>query len=278
MKKPLLFAVMMFYAFLTQSQDGFQARIFKTKDGHTLPYRILFPKNYDRTQKYPIVVVLHGAGERGEDNVQQLVHGSGLFLKVENRIKFRAIVIFPQCPTESYWMSGKIRHIQHTEALEASFNYPKEPNWPLLATIDLVRKIAKEEAADPKRIYISGMSMGGMGTFEALARYPKLFAAAAPICGGGNLEMTKNYARQLPLWIFHGAVDAVINVKYSRDIYAALKANGANVRYTEYPNVNHDSWDNAFAEPEFLPWMFSQIKGKTTENDAKIIPPQAPAF
>lgn len=243
------------YAF---TQNGFEARTFQTKDGHSLPYQILYPQNYDRTQNYPVVLVLHGGGERGNDNQKQLTHGSKLFLKEENRTKFPAIVIFPQCAADSYWMSGKIDRTK--QPIELSFEYPKKANWPLKAAIDLVKKISKEEAVDKKRIYITGLSMGGMGTFEVLSRYPKMFAAAAPICGGGNLQLTKKYAKRVPLWIFHGSVDAVVKVQYSRDIYADLQAKGAQVKYTEYPNVNHNSWDNAFAEPEFLSWMFSQSK------------------
>ncbi|MEZ4905604.1 MAG: prolyl oligopeptidase family serine peptidase [Spirosomataceae bacterium] len=242
------------------AQEGFQPRSFETKDGHILPYQILYPKNYDRSQKYPIVLVLHGAGERGNDNQKQLTHGSKLFLKEENQTQFPAIVIFPQCAADSYWMSGEIDRAK--QPIELSFDYPKKPNWPLKAAIELVKKLVKEEAVDKKRIYITGLSMGGMGTFEALSRYPKLFAAAAPICGGGNLEMTKKYAKRVPLWIFHGAVDAVVKVEYSRNIYAALQAHGADVKYTEYPGVNHNSWDNAFAEPTFLSWLFSHQKGK----------------
>lgn len=254
----VLSALTFFRILNLNAQEGFQARSFETKDGHTLPYQILYPKNYDRTQKYPIVLLLHGSGERGNDNQKQLTHGSKLFLNDENRVKFPAIVVFPQCAADSYWMSGQIDRTK--QPIELSFDYPKKPNWPLQAVVDLVKNITKEEAVDKKRIYITGLSMGGMGTFELLSRYPKLFAAAAPICGGGSLELTKKYAKRVPIWIFHGAIDGAVKVQYSRDIYAALQANAANVKYTEYPNVNHDSWNNAFAEAEFLPWMFAQKK------------------
>ncbi len=260
MKKITIFNLLLLHSLLALAQDGFQARIYETKKGQKLPYQILYPENYNRHHKYPLVLVLHGAGERGADNQKQLVHGSKLFLSDNNRRQFPAIVIFPQCPVDSYWMSGKIDRSK--QPIELSFDYPKAPNWPLKAAVELVKKLSKKEAVDKKRIYITGLSMGGMGTFEALARYPKLFAAAAPICGGGNLEMTKKYANKVPLWIFHGAEDGVVKVQNSRDMYAALRANAANVKYTEYPGVNHNSWDNAFAESEFLPWMFSHVKGK----------------
>jgi predicted peptidase len=175
---------------------------------------------------------LHGAGERGNDNEKQLTHGSKLFLSPENRQKFPAIVIFPQCPTDSYWASVKIDRSK--SPLDIDFTYNEQPNWPLAAAIDLVKQISKTEKVDKNRIYIMGLSMGGMGTFEAIARNPKLFAAAA---------------------------DGVVKVGYSRDMYAALRALEAKeVKYTEYPNVNHNSWDNAFAEPNLLPWLFEHKK------------------
>src|SRR5690606_19323608 len=114
----------------------------------------------------------------------------------------------------------------------------------------------KDEAVDAHRVYITGLSMGGMGTFEAVYRYPKRFAAALPICGGGD---TLRYTRvKLPFWVFHGTDDGVVNVSCSRAMVKKLEDLRVKVRYTEYPGVNHNSWDNAFAEPDFLEWMFSQ--------------------
>ncbi|MDI9874245.1 carboxylesterase family protein [Flectobacillus rivi] len=239
--------------------ETFEKRTFTDKEGHILPYRILFPENYDASKKYPIVLVLHGAGERGNDNEKQLTHGSKLFLSPENRQKFPAIVIFPQCPTDSYWASVKIDRSK--SPLDIDFTYNEQPNWPLVAAVDLVKQISKTEKVDKNRIYIMGLSMGGMGTFEAIARNPKLFAAAVPICGGANLTWAKKYAQTVPVWIFHGDADGVVKVGYSRDMYAALRALEAKeVKYTEYPNVNHNSWDNAFAEPNLLSWLFEHKK------------------
>ncbi|MBL7748170.1 MAG: phospholipase, partial [Chitinophagaceae bacterium] len=108
-----------------------------------------------------------------------------------------------------------------------------------------------------KKCYITGLSMGGMGTFELVYRFPKLFAAAMPICGGGDAIHYDKRVKKVSFWVFHGAVDAVVSVKESIAMVNKLKELKAAVTYTEYPDVNHNSWDNAFAEPTFLSWMFS---------------------
>jgi predicted peptidase len=130
----------------------------------------------------------------------------------------------------------------------------------LVAANELVKKIANEEAVDKSRIYITGLSMGGMGTFESVYRYPDLYAAALPICGGADTEAYDKRVRKTAFWVFHGADDAVVDVKLSRDMVAKLKSLKAKHKYTEYPGVNHNSWDNAFADPEYLKWMFEQRK------------------
>lgn len=232
---------------------------FSSPDGTQLPYRILFPENYDKQKKYPLILVLHGAGERGNDNEKQLVHGSKLFLDPVVRKTYPAIVVFPQCPQDSYWSSVTSDRSQAPPA--RVFDYRNPVNPPLRDAISLVRRLMKDEAVEAKRVYITGLSMGGMGTFEAVYHYPELFAAALPICGGGD---TLRYEKvKTPFWIFHGADDAVVDVKCSRTMVDKLKDLNVKVRYTEYPGVNHNSWDSAFAEKDFLKWTFQQkAKGK----------------
>lgn len=238
--------------------DVYQSGTFKTTDNKYLPYRILYPENYDKAKKYPLVLVLHGGGERGSDNENQLTHGAKMFSSAETRKNFPAIVLFPQCSNEdgAYWAATTIDRTKQPFAIE--FDYSKPVQWPLQASVDLVKKLIQEEAVDKSRIYVTGLSMGGMGTFEAVYRNPDLFAAALPICGGGDLKLYDSRVAKTPFWIFHGAVDAVVDVKLSRDMVTKLKSLKADVKYTEYPGVNHNSWDNAFAEPEFLKWMFSK--------------------
>jgi predicted peptidase len=219
---------------------------------------MLLPQNYDPQKKYPLILFLHGAGERGSDNEKQLVHGAKLFIASENRKNFPAIVIAPQCPAENYWASVIIDRT--TNPFTFSFDYSRPATTALSAAIELVKEIMATEGVDKKRVYITGLSMGGMGTFEAVYRYPKLFAAAAPICGGGDTTRYTKQAAKIPFWVFHGDADAVVGVKESRAMVAKLKALNAKVKYTEYGGVNHNSWDNAFAEPEFMKWLHSNSK------------------
>jgi predicted peptidase len=222
--------------------------------GNVLPYRILYPDNYDKSKKYPLILLLHGGGERGNDNEKQLVHGAKLFLNENNRKAFPAIILVPQCPDDSYWAAVKID--RSTQPFDISFDYSATPQWPLVAANDLVKKISSEEAVDKSRIYITGLSMGAMGTFETVYRYPDLYAAALPICGGADSNAYDKRVRKTAFWIFHGADDAVVDVKLSREMAAKLKSLKVKSKYTEYPGVNHNSWDNAFADPAFLSWMF----------------------
>lgn len=234
----------------------FEKRTYISAEGDTLPYRILFPEGYDKSKKYPLVLFLHGGGERGTDNEKQLTHGVKLFLEAENRKKYPCIVVAPQCMMDSFWPSVKYDRTQRP--LQLDFNYENEITRALQATTELTKDIIKKESVDTKAVYITGLSMGGMGTIEMVYRNPGLFAAAAPICGGGD---TKGYGKKQAntrFWLFHGDMDAVIEVKHSRAMYERLKELKADVHYTEYPGVNHNSWDNAYAEPGFLAWMFDK--------------------
>lgn len=236
----------------------YKKEVFQSPSGWELPYRILFPENYDTTKTYPMVFFLHGAGERGNNNKAQLVHGSFLFKKKEIRSQFPAIVVFPQCQLLGYWGTLETNNGRWSMPLY------DEPNNNLKAAMELMDELTRTQAVDEDRIYLMGLSMGGFGTMEWIARQPDRFAAAIPICGGGNLALTKNYGGKVPLWIFHGAKDEVVPVDLSRSLHEKLLSEGAAVRYTEYPEAKHNSWDSAFAEPDFLPWLFSHKRGDGT--------------
>jgi len=252
-------ACMLLLCFAASAQDF---SLFEKKEynesGKMLPYRILYPEQYDKSKKYPLVLFLHGAGERGSDNAIQLAHGGSLFLADSNRKKFPCIVIFPQCPTDSSWGSVKVDRSKTPYTF--SLDYTRPQTWAMTAVIDLTRQIASTESVDKSRMYISGLSMGGFGTFEAVYRYPKLFAVAMPICGGADTVHYDKRVKKIPFWIFHGDADAVVNVENSRAMVRRLQSLHISVKYSEYPGVNHNSWDNAFAEPTYLSWMFSHKK------------------
>ncbi len=246
---------------LAQGKPGlptdFEARIYQDAGGKSLPYRLLKPKNYDATQRYPLVLFLHGAGERGTDNLAQLKHCVGLFTEPGNREKYPCFVVAPQCPMtddkkdEPWGWTGvhpfKVR----------PYRYPEKVAEAGRLAFEIVEKMQKEFSVDADRIYVGGISMGGFGTWDFLARHPDVFAAGVPVCGGGDPDTAARFVK-VPVWNFHGAIDPVVPVLLSRVMIDALKAAGGQPRYTEYPEAKHDSWLPAFAEPELLPWLFAQ--------------------
>lgn len=239
-----------------QDLPAFEKKTFTSSAGHTLPYRILYPDHYKKNKKYPLVLFLHGSGERGDNNESQLVHGARLFLDSLNREKYPALVLFPQCTAEGYWASVKINRTQLP--LDLEFDYNRPITHDLQAAIELVEKIRATEKINKKRIYVAGLSMGGMGTFEAAYRFPNLFAAAVAICGGADVEAYDKRVSKIPFRIFHGQKDDVVEIRHSRAIVEKLKTLDASVEYIEYPKANHNSWDSAFAEPDFLEWLFTK--------------------
>ena len=254
MKRLILFLCCLSTLLVAQE---YEKHTFESSEGLQLPYRILFPENYESGQSYPLLVFLHGYGERGTDNEAQLAHGSSLFLNHENRAQFPAIVVFPQCP------AGDMRWSWYERGDgDEAWRVPlyEKPQTALQAVIELVGKIMVEEKVDADRLYAMGLSMGGFGTFELIARMPGRFAAAVPICGGGNTAAIGLYGHDTKLWIFHGGADNVVPVANSRKMYEAIKQWDSEVKYTEYPGVNHESWTPTFAEPTLLPWLFAQQK------------------
>lgn len=232
-----------------------EAKIYTDDDGKTLPYRLLKPADPEPGKKYPLVLVLHGAGERGSDNAKQLTwfweKGKGPLGRPEFA-EAKAFALLPQCPDGKQWVDvpwGK-----------GSYKSPAV-SGPLKLALELVEASIKRLPIDPDRVYVVGLSMGGFGTFDALQRRPDLFAAAVPICGAGDLSKAKAIAH-IPVWAFHGDKDTAVPVSGSREMVAALKAAGGTVKYTEYKGVGHNSWSPAFAEKEFWTWLFAHKRAK----------------
>ncbi len=240
---------------MTKKAGEFEKRTFTGASGKVLPYRLLKPEGYDPAGKtaYPLVIFLHGAGERGDDNELQLAEGVKEFAKPEARKKHPAFVIAPQCALNNSW--GHIKKIDgHLTLLKTP-----EPTLYTGLTLELAEALPKEFRIDPKRIYITGLSMGGFGTWDVLARYPDRFAAALPICGGGIEDTAASFAK-VPIWVFHGAVDPEVEVELSRHMVEALRKAGGKPGYTEYPDVGHESWDQTYRNPDVLDWLFAQKK------------------
>ncbi len=238
---------------LSARNSTFEHKEFVSSGGEKLLYRLLEPENMKEGKKYPLVLFLHGAGERGNDNEMQLVHGSQMFLNPVNREKYPAFVIFPQCPSDGYWA--------FTDRPDSFDNMPAEEVMPpvLQAVKEMLDSYLANPMVDKSRVYIMGLSMGGMGTYDLVSRFPETFAAAIPICGAvkaGRLAA----AKKVKFRIFHGDADNVVPVECSRAAYRELKKAGADVEYIEFPGCNHGSWNPAFNMPDFMKWLFKNKK------------------
>ncbi|MCX2679297.1 prolyl oligopeptidase family serine peptidase [Galbibacter sp. EGI 63066] len=257
----ILLMVLMSGTLMAQDQLYQEKEFVVNKD--TLKYRIMYPKGFSEDKQYPLVLFLHGAGERGSDNASQLIHGSSLFASEENRKNFPSVVIFPQCPKESYWANVTVDRNIHPYEIKFPAQIP--PSKPLSLVMQLMDQFVEESYVKKEQLYVGGLSMGGMGTFELLYRKPEMFAAAFAICGGGNTETVKKYAGKTALWVFHGAKDDIVDPQLSINMVSAYLKAGGTPNFTLYEEANHNSWDAALAEPELLPWLFSKTKPSTQE-------------
>lgn len=227
------FATLLLFTIMTHAADP----KFEPKEPvGQLPYQLFTPA-IKPGEKYPLVLFLHGAGERGDDNTAQLKHGAREFIKPENQAKHPCFVIAPQCPKEQWWAGENVD-----------------------TALAIVEQFSNDPRIDTKRIYITGLSMGGFGTWSALAKEPKLFAAAIPICGGGDPATAERF-KHIPIRVYHGDADTVITPDKSQAMIDALKAAGAkDATLTLYPNVGHNSWAQSYANPEVMAWLFTQSK------------------
>jgi len=241
-------------AVVPRRETGFIDRMI-TIDGHRYPYTVYVPRNYDARHKWPVILALHGAGERGDDGVRQMQIGAAAAIRaMPDRVP--AIVVFPQAPVETRWIG--------------------EPADAAMAALDAA---IAEYHGERDRVYLTGLSMGGYGTIHLGLAHPDRFAALVVVCGGlfphpattavqfSPLITDQNdpygfVARALrnhPLWFFHGDADTVIPVDESRKLVEALRAAGArDVHYSEYADVGHNAWDRAYREPELWTWLFAQ--------------------
>jgi predicted peptidase len=222
---------------LAQTVDDFEDRHY-TDGTYTLPYRLFVPRDYSPSQAYPIVIFLHGAGAAGTDNRQQVDGEQLVFVKPDNQSVWPCFMMAPQGPYPGCWGDGSAN-----------------PSTWLKLTIEVIDALQQEFNIDPGRLYVSGGSTGGFGTWSAIMAYPGKFAAAVPIAGGGDVRSADRCA-QTPIWNFHSADDPTVPVENSRAIIAAVRAAGGNPIYTEYCCYGHTP--PAYAEPDLLFWLFSQ--------------------
>jgi predicted peptidase len=220
----------------------FEARSYVNSKGDTLKYRLLAPMNYDSSQTYPLAVCLHGGGGRGTDNITQ-IEGSWtaqLLSEYRNREKYPAFIFVPQCSPASSWGGGL-----------AGLSVVDE------IVFDAIDQLEKEFPIDKKRRYVMGESLGGYGTWHFIATRPAMFAAAVPICGGGDPSLANSIVN-VPVWAFHGAKDRSVPVRLSREMVDAIKDAGGNPMYTEYPEEGHIISEQVTTTPGLLDWVFAQ--------------------
>jgi predicted peptidase len=227
-------------------------------EGMDYRYQVFVPEEWTPRLKWPVILALHGAGERGDDGLLQTDVGIGTAIRTSRR-EIRAIVVMPQCPKTLWWMM---------------------PSMDDLA-MSVLQEATREFHGDTQRTYLTGLSMGGFGAWHLAEKYPGRFAALVVICGGIRPPATalkaypdlakwippdspKSYSAvaervgKVPVWIFHGAEDDIVPVTESQRMNEAMKRVGAEVHYTEYPGVGHGSWNKAYDEPKLFPWLFSK--------------------
>lgn len=221
------------------------------KEGKVLPYRWI---EVGKGDSPALVLFLHGMGERGKDNRRHIRHCVPPLLDWLKKEKQHCIVMAPQCPGDATWahFDGNYKDAQ-------SLTKKQKPSYPMALLLEEMDALIKKYKVDQRRIYITGLSMGGYGTFDALARRPHFFAAAMPICGGADVKTAADI-KHVPMWVFHGDADRVVPPQMSRAMVKALKAAGGQPRYTEYLRVGHNSWSATYADPEVWRWLFKQKK------------------
>lgn len=225
--------------------NPFEAHIYKGEGSGELPYRLLVPEQAE--DPMPLILFLHGAGERGDDNEKQLFWGKDLLNKAAR--EYHAVIVVPQCPAGEWWAG--------VDRSQGTVTITDEPTEPMRLTQALIDELTTEHNIDTDRMYVMGLSMGGFGSWDAVTRWPGRFAAAVPICGGGDPTQAE-VIMDTPIWAFHGDADTVVPVGLTRAVIQAIRDAGGVPKYTEYPGVGHNSWSPAFAEPDLLPWMMMQ--------------------
>ena len=233
-------------------KEKFKAKVYKNGE-EKLNYRLFTSKGMKEGEKYPLVITFHGSSSCGDDNISQLKERRGPLeiMDYTERKAVKAFILSPQCPAGQAWVNTPWYGKSHT--------MPKEPAFAMKMTLALLEKLIKDLPIDKSRIYVTGLSLGGFGTWDIIQRKPDLFAAAIPVCGGGDSSQAENL-KNLPIWIFHGDNDTIVYTKRSRDMFAALKKAGAKVQYTEYKNTGHDSFTETYKNDKVLDWFFSQKK------------------
>jgi predicted peptidase len=235
--------------------DQYTEQTFVDGDGNKHRYRLLFPAGYDKQadKKYPLVLFLHGAGERGDDNFAPLKHGAAEFARPDRQAEHPCFVLVPQVPKDQKWVDTDWSHT------EGKGTFPDSHSPAYAAALGAAKSWIDSGRVDSNRVYVTGLSMGGYGTWYASAASKDVFAAAVPICGGGDPTWAKRYDG-MPIWTFHGTEDKAVPVARSREMIEALAKVGQKPEaiYTQYEGGGHDVWTETYRRDDLFRWLFSQ--------------------
>lgn len=244
-------------------RDYMEALSFTGSNGLTLPYRLYVPDSYDENKEYALLLYFHGAGRWGDDNYQHIINGGPHIMQRivnDQYLKDECIIIAPQSPENQKWVN--------TDWTLGTYDYAAVgKSERMVVAEEIVYKTIKDYSIDTDRLYVSGASMGGYGTWNIIMHNPDLFAAAIPLCGAADPAAASSLMH-MPIWAFHGGADDVVPVSGSRVMVKALqKAGSHNIKYTEYPGIGHSINSIAYSEPELLKWLFSQKKNHGVSVD-----------
>jgi predicted peptidase len=227
-----------------------QKKIYHAAAGETLRYRIYVPRNYDPRDKYPLILFLHGIDGRGQDNEAQLKHPEVLRLISDGvQVRYPCFLVAPQCPKDEKW-------VDVPWGSPTPHPTPAEPTAALRRVMELLDSLDKQFSTDPARHYVTGITMGAFAAVECCLRRPEYWAAAFPVCGGGDDSRAADLAK-IPMWFFHGERDTAVPVQRARSMIAALKAANGSARYSEYSGLVN-VWQQAYNDSELPGWLFSQ--------------------
>jgi poly(3-hydroxybutyrate) depolymerase/lysophospholipase L1-like esterase len=261
MKKTTFFKIVMFLCVCIAVAEVANSQTFAYKShtnasiaDYTMPYRLFVPAGYNANTSYPLVLFLHGAGERGTDNNAHITssRGAGLWAETANQATYPCFVVAPQCPANKQWVNTNWSLGSYSISTVAMSNELKMVK-------DIIETLQTQYNIDASRLYITGLSMGGYGTWDFIMRYPGLFKAAIPVCGAGDPSKAELIST-IPLRVFHSSDDNIVPVSGSRDMVNSIKAIGPNTRekfYTEYTDQGHASWNNAYNTSDLVSWLFT---------------------
>lgn len=250
-----------------QTEQTFEKQVADKDGTRTLRIRyVLFlPKDHgkDAQKRWPVILFLHGAGERGTN--LDLVKKHGPPKNVEKDRDFPFVVVSPQCPPGKWWTSRSPLR-RRPAATAAAASAAPETWWPEQTLLAMLDEVIVKYAVDEDRVYMTGLSMGGFGSWTLAAEAPRRFAAVVPICGGGDTKMAAAL-KDLPVWAFHGGKDPVVPVKTSQDMVDAIEAaGGKKAKLTIFPDAGHDSWTAAYNDPQLYKWLLEQKRAKPSDR------------